>query len=276
MVNEFENRLIALGVLRARGTAADGTPLYADLGEEPTFYDMSKQTRTLSAMTGRNLKLFAEEMDTAIRNMHHAVKALIVRKALTITDAMRLANSESKSGYGGAVGGGASLYFTISWAYDFIDPDVVSDGTAVYPSSGHDIADDNRRNWIRVIETVSARDSPTPFITGVVTTVGSAVDLSVAEEESMVFLGMTDKAGVDHIASAMQVVYNSDTQNYWAMNFDMLEQKDEQILVWEMPQHAIVPPEQSIQLNVRYDKRGTSYLAPIVVRFLRSKDMRTL
>lgn len=275
-MNEFESKLVEQGVLVRSGTDAEGYPLYKDLGQEPTFFDMSKQTRTLSAMTGRNLKLFAEEMDTAIRNMHPAVKDLIVRKALPITDAMRLANSESKSGYGGAIGGGASLYFAISWPYDFVDPDHASDGTGVYPSSGHDIADDNRRTWTRVIETVSTRESPTPFITGVVTDVGTAVDLSLAEEESMVFLGMTDKAGADHLATAMQIVYNSDTYNYWVMNFDMLEQKDEQILVWDMPQHAIIPPEQSVQVNVRYDARGTSYLAPVVIRFLRSKDMRTL
>ena len=247
-----------------------------DLPEEGTFYDMSDQTRTLSMMGTRSLQLFAEEMDAAISYMRPSVKKLIVDNVVPIVDAMRLANTETKSGYGGSTGSGSSLNFATSWAYDFIDPDIVSTGAAVYPGTGHGIATDNRRTWTRAVAALTARGAPTPYITGVVAVVGTAVDLQVQEEESLIFLGMVDKTDVNHLATAMQIVYNSDTYNYWNMPFESLEDKNESVVLWEMPQPVIVPPEQSIQINMRYDEIGTSYMYPLVIRFLRSSDMRTL
>ena len=258
--------------------------LLGDLGTETTFYDMSKQSRSLSAMTSKSLKLFGEEMDTSLAYMRPSIKKLIVDNVVPIVDTMRLANTETKSGYGGSTGSGSSLSFTTSWAYDFIDPDIVSaaGSTAVYPGAGHGITTDNRRTWTRsvtvppLVSAPSVRGTPTPFITGLVAAVGTPVDLQVQEEEAMIFLGMVDKTDVNHIATAMQVVYNSDTMNYWNMPFESLEDKNESIVLWEMPQAVIVPPEQSIQINVRYDETGTSYMYPLVIRFLRSSDMRTL
>lgn len=249
--------------------------MVGDLGVETTFFDMSKQSRSLSAMTSKSLRLFGEEMDASLAYMRPAVKNLMVENVVPIVDAMRLANTETKSGYGGATGSGSSLSYAISWAFDFVDPDRV--GTApVYPAAGHAVATDNRRTWTRAIGAVSARAAPTPFITGRVAVVGTPVDLAVVEEESLIFLGMIDKSEVNHLATAMQIVYNSDTMNYWNMPFESLEDKNESVVVWKMPQPVIVPPEQSIQINVRYDDTGTSYMYPLVIRFLRSSDMRTL
>ena len=245
------------------------------LGAETTFFDMSKQSRSLSAMTSKSLKLFGEEMDASLAYMRPSIKKLIVDNVVPIVDTMRLANTETKSGYGGSTGSGSSLSYTMSWAFDFVDPDRV--GTApVYPAAGHAVAVDNRRTWTRPVGAVSVRNAPTPFITGRVAVVGTPVDLQVVEEEALIFLGMIDKTDVKHLATAMQVVYNSDTMNYWNMPFESLEDKNESVVLWEMPQPVIVPPEQSIQINVRYDDTGTSYMYPLVMRFLRSSDMRTL
>ena len=275
-MGEFENKLVSLGLLKVTGMDAARQPIYASLSENTVYFALSKQTRTMHAITGNELISFARDMDAEIRYYHPAVKELIVRKALSIVDCMRTVIDQTKGGYGGSVGSANGLWFTVSWAYDYIDPDVASTGTVLYPYSGHGGATNNRRTWTRVVTTPSTPETTTPFITGIVSTVGTSTDLESAEEEGYIFLGMADKAGVDHLATTMQVVYNSEDINYWGMPFDLLEEKDESLLVWEMPQDIAVPPEQSVQINVRYNATGTSYLRPIVIRFLRSKDMRKL
>ena len=197
---------------------------------------------------------------------------MFVDNAQQVLDGMRATLTETKSGYGGSTGSGSSLFFTISWAPDFINPNIVS----AVPTAP---ATDNRRSWARFVAAVSAVGTPTPFITGAVVAVGTPVNLAMAEEETMVFLGFTERANVEPIASAVQFVYNQDTYNYWNMDWEHAKRDGgvyEDVLVYEFPQPVIVPPEQRIQVNVRYDGVGTSYLTPVVVRYRRASDMRTL
>jgi len=241
------------------------TSNFSNLQSSDVVYDMSKQSRSLSSMVGAEVRLFAEDMQKQINQMHPSVAQIFVDNAQNLLDGMRCANTETKAGYGGSTGSGSALYSTISWAYDFINPNIV--GTTY------------RRNWIRAVAAASTVGTPTPFVTGTVVAVGTAVNLAMAEEEAMVFLGFTERADVEPLASAVQLVYNSDTYNYWNIPWEFIKRDGgayEHLCVWELPQPVVIPPEQSIQINVRYDGIGTSYLTPIVVRYRRASDMRTL
>lgn len=246
------------------------------LGPVQVEYKAIKVTRMLSGIDAPHTQLFAEEVDAAIRYFHPAVKEMIANHAVGILDTLRIVDNETASGYGGSMGGSSSLWFTISRAYDFVNPDIVSTGTSLHPTPGHGAATDNRRNWTRNRVAVSVPGTPTGFITGIVTTAGTGTNLRMAEEEGMIFLGFVERSDVTPIASAMQLVYNTDTNNIWNMPWQLHEEKEENVYVYEMPQHVIVPPEQSLQINIRYDDVGISYMTPIVFRFLRATDMRAL
>ena len=233
--------------------------LIANLASTDVSYDLTGTSKSLSSLLVKDAEMFGYEMDAVLSHLHPAVAELIARKAEAVMDTMRMANTETKAGFGGSTGSGSTLDFEISRAADFINPDLT--GT------------NYRKTWERFI---SAVDTNKPLITGTVVTVGTGVDLAMAEEEAMIFLGFTNKAGVDSKATAMQVVYNSDTLNYQTMNFDMATEKEEGILIYELKQDVKVPPEQKLQINVRYDEIGTDYLTPIVIHFIRSSDMRTM
>lgn len=243
--------------------------LIADLSEETITMRLTSTNRKLAEVMRKDVELFAYEMDAAIRNMHPAVKDLIVRKAKVVLDAMRSANTETKTGFGGMTGSANALDFRISWPYDFIDPRIVS----AVPTAA---ATDNRRTWTRAIAVATVPGAPTPFITGAVAVVGTPVDLITAEEESLLFLGFTNEAGVVSRSTAYQIVYNTEPQNYEPLNFELAEEKEQAILMHEMPQEVMVPPEQRIQINVRYDTIGTDHLTPIVFRFRQASDSRAL
>lgn len=232
--------------------------LMRNLASTDVAYDLTGSSKSLSSLLAKDVEMFGYEMDAVLMNLHPSVAELIVRKVVPVMDTMRMANTETKAGFGGSTGSGSSLEFEISRAADFLNPDVTSG---------------SRKTWERF---VTAVDTNKPLITGTVATVGTAVDLQMAEEEAMVFLGFTNKAGVESKASAVQVVYNTDTMNYQVMNFDMSSVKEQDILLYELKQDVKVPPEQKIQINVRYDAIGADYLTPVVIHFVRSSDMRTM
>ena len=241
----FRNELERAGLMR-------------NLPSTDVSYDLTGTSKSLSSLMMKDVEMFAYEMDAVLEYLHPAVAAMIAKKAESVMDTLRMANTETKAGFGGSTGSGSTLDFEISRAADFLNPDVTSG---------------SRKTWERFITAV---DTNKPLITGTVVTVGTAVDLAMAEEEAMIFLGFTNKAGIDSKATAVQVVYNSDTMNYQALNFDMATEKEEGILIYELKQDVKVPPEQKLQINVRYDEIGTDYLTPIVIHFARSSDMRTM
>ena len=246
---DFKTSLIAKGLMRA-------------LPSEEVRYDLAGTSRSLAGLDAMSVELFADEMDASINNMHPGVKELIVRKADAVLDLLRIVAKETKAGYGGFTGSGSTLDFTVGWAYDFLDPDI--SGT-VY-----------RKSWRRYISTVSTPGTSTAYITG---TSGSKADLEMAEEDGMVFLGFVERADIEPKASALEVIYNSDTYNYQPFSFHLAEKKESMagsMLLYELKQHILIPPEQKIQLNVRYDDVGIDYLQPVSVRFRRASDMRDL
>lgn len=222
---------------------------------------LTNTNRHLANVLRADVELFAYEVDAAIKNMHPAVKELIVRKSNDVLSAMRSALIETKTGFGGMTGSAKALDFRISWPYDYYNPDLIGG---------------LRRTWTRYISTISTVGTPTPFITGSVVSVGTAVDYVTAEEESLLFLGFMNRAGVDPKSTAYQIIYNTEKMNYEPLNFDLSEAKEQGILMHEMPQSVLIPPEQKIQINVRYDELGTDYLTPIVFRFRQASDSRTL
>lgn len=261
-MQEFTNELKRQGLIKKYGP------------ETKTLF-LTNVNRELAAINAADVELFAYEVDAKIRNMHPAIKELIVRKAEDVLDALRSANMETKNGFGGLTGSANALDFRISWAYDFYDPDVVSTGTVAAPAP----ATDNRRTWTRYIRAIDTPGTANSFITGVVAVVGTGTDLILAEEESMLFLGFANRAGVDPKSTAYSIFYNTEEMNYQPFNFELAEPKgyeEQAILLHELPQSVLIPPEQRIHIDVRYDQTGTDYLMPIVFRFRQASDSRNL
>jgi hypothetical protein len=211
----------------------------------------------MSSLSLDNVETFAYEMDNVIRAAHPAVKDMIVRNAGTLLDTLRVLNVETKAGFRGATGSGNTIDFTLSRAADYLDPD----GAA---------ATTYRRSWKRYLSDVSISSG---FITG---TGGSSADWSLTEEQAALLMGFVNRADIEPKSSAVKITYNSDPMNYQPLNFDLREVTEQNIVVHELKESAMIAPEQSIKVDVRYDDVGYDFLQPIIVLFERSIDLRTM
>jgi len=240
----FTDELVAQGLMK-------------DHVVENVDFRLSQTSRSMASISLDNVETFAYEMDNVIRALHPAVKDMIVRNAKSLLDTLRVLNVETKAGFRGATGSGNTIDFAISRAADYLDPD----GAA---------ATTYRRSWKRYLSDVSISSA---FITG---TGGSSADWTLTEEQAALLIGFVNRADIEPKSSAVKITYNSDPMNYQALNFGLREVTEQNIVVYELKESAMVAPEQSIKVEARYDGVGYDYLEPIIVLFERSIDLRTM
>jgi len=240
----FTDELVALGLM-------------IDHPVESVEFRLSKTSRSMAALSMENVQAFSYEMDNVIRYMHPAVKEMIVRNAGSLLDTLRVLNVETKAGFRGATGSGNTIDFSISRAADYLDPDGAT--TTTY-----------RRSWKRYISALSIASG---LITG---TGGTSADWSLSEEQAALLMGFINRADIAPKSSAVQITYNSDPMNYQMLNFELRAVTEQNIVVHELKEAAMIAPEQSIKVEVRYDDVGYDYLEPVIVLFKQSIDMRTM
>ena len=231
--------------------------LMIDHPVENVEFKLSKTGRSMSSLALEGVQRFGYEMDNVIRSMHPAVKEMIVRNAGSLLDAVRVLNVETKAGFQGATGSGNTIDFSISRAADYLDPDGAAAGTY-------------RTTWKRYIAALSTASG---YITG---TGGASADWSLTEEQGALLMGFINRADIEQKSTAIQITYNSDPMNYQTLNFDMRGVQEENIVVYELKESALLAPEQSVKVEVRYDDVGWDYLQPVIVLFEESIDMRTM
>jgi hypothetical protein len=214
---------------------------------ENVEFRLSQTSRSMASISLTNVETFGYEMDNVIRALHPAVKDMIVRNAKPLLDTLRVLNVETKAGFRGATGSGNTIDFAISRA-----------------------ATTYRRSWKRYLSDVSINSA---FITG---TGGSSADWSLTEEQAALLMGFVNRADIEPKSSAIKITYNSDPMNYQALNFGLREVMEQNIVVHELKESAMIAPEQSIKVEARYDGVGYDYLQPIIVLFERSIDLRTM
>ena len=225
--------------------------------EENVAFRLSKTSRRMSSLAEYDVEKFGYEMDNVIRYLHPALTEIICRNASPLLDTLRVLNVETKAGFQGATGSGNTIDFSIARAADFLDPDGAT--TTTY-----------RTSWKRYLSDV---DTDAAYITG---SGGSSADWELEEEQAALLMGFINRADIESKSNAVQITYNSDPMNYQTLNFDIRAVTEQNIVVHELKEVAMVAPEQSIKIEVRYDDVGYDYLQPIIVLFERSIDMRTM
>jgi len=233
--------------------------LLIDHPVESVVFALSNTTRSMASISKSDVEKFGFEMDQAIRHLHPAVQDILVRNAGALLDTVRVLNVETKAGFRGAAGSGNTIDFKISNAGDYYDPDGATDTTV-------------RTQWKRYISAITTSTAGDKYITG---TGGSAADWTMSEEQALLLLGFTDKAGEAKV-DALQITYAGDPMNIQMLHFDQAAVGEQNLVVMELKEPAMIAPEQSIMVNVRYNDIGWDYLQPIAVMFERSIDMRSL
>ena len=239
----FTDELVAQGLMIAHAV-------------ENVEFRLSQTSRSMASISLDNVETFGYEMDNVIRALHPAVKDMIVRNAKPLLDTLRVLNVETKAGFRGATGSGNTIDFAISRAADYKDPDAATDVV--------------RTSWKRYL---SALSSASAFITG---TGGANADWTLTEEQAALLMGFVNRADIEPKSSAVKITYNSDPMNFQALNFGLREVMEQNIVVYELKESAMIAPEQSIKVEARYDDVGYDYLQPIIVLFERSIDLRTM
>ena len=227
---------------------------------QDVVFTLSKTSRSMSSLSEANVRTFGFEMDNVVRTLHPSIKDMIVRKAKSLLDTLRVLNVETKSGFGGATGSGNVIDFKLSRAADYYDPDGAASTTA-------------RTQWKRNITAKTTATAGDAFITG---TSGSSSDWSLGEEQAILLMGFINRADIEPKSDAMALTYNSDPMNIQQFNFEMCEVMEQNAVVMELKEAAMIAPEQSFKVNVRYGDVAWDYLEPVAVFFERSIDMRNL
>ncbi|GAH78505.1 unnamed protein product, partial [marine sediment metagenome] len=106
---------------------------------------------TLSKIAYLDAKIFTDEMDTILIQQNPLIHEIFAKNAVTMFDAVRMANVNSKQGFKGALASGNELDFTIFMARQFNNPDVWPGGPVA-----------RRASWIRNIALLAPRHF-TPF-----------------------------------------------------------------------------------------------------------------
>ena len=233
--------------------------LMIDHPVQDVVFALSKTSRSMSSLSEANVRTFGFEMDNVIRTLHPDIKDMIVRNAGSLLDTLRIINAETKSGFGGATGSGNVIDFKLSRAADYLDPDGVDPAV--------------RTQWKRYISAKTTATAGDAFITG---TGGSSADWSLGEEQAILLMGFINRADIEPKSDAMALTYNSDPMNIQQFNFEMCGVAEQNVVLMEMKQAAMIAPEQSFKVNVRYGDVGYDYLEPVAVFFERSIDMRNL
>lgn len=233
--------------------------LMIDHPVQDVVFALSKTSRSMSSLSEANVRTFGFEMDNVLRTLHPSIRDMVVRNAKSLLDTLRVMNVETKSGFGGATGSGNVIDFKMSRAADYLDPDGGAAAT--------------RTQWKRNILLKTTATAGDAFITG---TGGTSADWSLGEEQAILMMGFINRADIEPKSDAMALTYNSDPMNIQQFNFEMCDVMEQNIVVMELKQAAMIAPEQSFKVNVRYNDVGWDYLEPVAVFFERSIDMRNL
>jgi len=221
---------------------------------------------TLSKIAFLDAKIFTDEMDTILIQQNPLIHEIYAKNAVTLFDAVRMANVNSKQGFKGALASGNELDFTIMMARQFRDPD----NAATLATTGR------RLSWVRVIN---------PAL-GAVPNVGiewffedglaaaHQAELVMTEEEAMVWLAFYNPAVIPCV-DAFQVTMNTEPFDIQSLDFEQVHAQTGDVIV-EMKEPWTLPPEQSGMITVHYFRAGTDEMRPLGIWIKQARNLRAL
>lgn len=216
-----------------------------------------------------DLKTLGDELDVKLANENPIIQALYGKNAVAIASAVRVVNTESGSGYKGAVGSGRQLDAVILRPEQFQNPDIA--GTPAAPGPP-------RVTWDRVIVVAPALPSvgvdnnfivdPTCGLLPLV------VPLAMATTEALLIFAFADPAPQPAV-TALQITYLSRQYNIETIDFDQTQAFSGWPLL-ELKEPLIIYPREDALVQVIYNRAVTDGLRPIGLWIKMSSNLRTL
>ncbi len=242
----------------------DGGGLYRDKGriEEQMLITITPtgQTREhkMAEMDYHDIKIFADEMDIALKHQNPYVAALFAKNAEGMVNLIRAINVETASGFKGSNGSGRQLDVLMFRAEQFGDPALANSATL-------------RTSWIRAVgvglnvQFIIAQDALGANTHG---------DLAMAVNEGIAVFGFANPAATPCV-SAIQPTYLAQAYNVQNCDFELTNPFVGDAIV-EMKQPLYIFPSETGRINVRYYRAGNDEMRPIGVWVKMSQNVRVL
>jgi len=206
---------------------------------------------TLSKISYLDSKIFTDELDTILVQQNPLIHEIYAKNAVSLFDAIRMANVNSKQGFKGALASGNELDFTVFMARQFYDPDNSTN---------------KRASWVRTIAATGSK----PFFEGTT----SGVELTMGEEEAMIWLAFYNPAQVPCIDS-FQITMNTEPFDLQSLDFEQVHEQTGDVII-EFKEPWTLPPEQSGEINAYYFRNGTDEMRPLGIWIKQARNLRTL
>lgn len=254
------NRLVQQAMLAAgfykTGNNPDTNKAWTDQDLKDNFYPQATvmingKSYDLEKIAYWDANVFADELDAILARQNPIIHDLFAINALVIFNAVRMVNVNSKQGFKGQAASGNELDMTLFMARQFYDPDNSAS---------------KRSSWIRTISSTGSKN----FFEGT----SSGAELTMGEEEAMVWLGMYNPA-LSPCIDSLQIIMNTNPFDLQSLDFELAQtQLGDPIIPLREP--WTLPPEQSAEMLAYYFQTGTDEMRPLGVWIKMSRNLRTL
>ena len=242
--------------------------LYRDTGriEEQMLISVlpngEQKEHKMSEINYLDLKIFADELDIALKLQNPYVQSLYAKNAVGIANLIRAVNVETASGFKGTVGAGRQLDEILLRAEQFQDPDI-------FP-----IVPNYRTSWIRTITAPMAAAGPTNFIEDDTAGVAAGTELAMAVDEGLVILGFANPAAAPCV-DAVQIDYLAQAYNIQNLDFELTDVFTGSPIC-ELRQPLFIYPRESARVRAKYYRAGLDEARPIGLWLKMSSNLRNL
>lgn len=212
-----------------------------------------------------DLKIFADELDIALKLQNPLVQALFAKNAVGLVNLIRVINCDSASGFKGSVSSGRQLDAILIRAEQLQDPD-----TAIAAGG----IPGRRNSWIR---TIGGGDIGvvSNFIEGdwdIASAHGSP--LPMGDEEGIALLGFANPAAALCV-DTLQITYLSQLYNIQNLDFELANPFIGDSII-ELKQPLFIFPKETSLLTVHYYRVGIDEMRPIGLWVKMASNLRLL
>ncbi len=264
---KFSEALAQLGYYRRAETVEEIAALENTYIKEATVrLGRPAKDYTLAKLSNGDIKRLGDEMDTLVVNLNPIIQDLYVKNALTILNAVRMVQDNTKQGFKGSLASGNELDIEFFGPRLFQDPDAAA-GT-------------RRTTWVRTITAAMVAYRDCPYINDLTSPIFAPpavpveVELTMVEEEALVLLGFVNDAATP-CSNGFQITMNRDVYDIQDMDFEMAQPLTGTSL-WEMKKPWTLPPEQSGKIEAYYYQVGTDETRPLGIWVKQSRELRDL
>ncbi len=217
---------------------------------------LAGKSYTLSKISFLDSRIFTDELDTILVQQNPLIHEIYAKNAVSLFDAVRMVNVNSKQGFKGALASGNELDFTLMMARQFYDPENSTN---------------KRASWVRTVTPAQvAAATALNFFEGAT----AGVELTMGEEEGQVWTAFYNPAQVPCV-DAFQITMNTEPFDMQSLDFEQVHEQSGDVII-EFKEPWTLPPEQSGEIMAYYFRAGTDEMRPLGIWIKMAKNMRTL